>query len=74
MVIVSELFRKRREILRFLRYIRSSGGISGTVDNEEFDHLIGLAKQSRAFGGPLVEIGTLFGLSTQALALGKSQE
>lgn len=45
--------------------------LGGTVDTIEFNALIELAKMASYFEGPIVEIGTLFGFSTQALALGK---
>ena len=63
---------KRRQVLSFLRYSRGEGG--GTVDSTEFQGLLELSKEASQFEGPLIEIGTLFGYSTQALALGKRHD
>ena len=45
----------------------------GTVNNLEFNGLKRLAKEACRFEGPIIEIGTLFGYSTMALALGKTK-
>jgi hypothetical protein len=45
----------------------------GTVNNVEFDGLKRLAKEACQFKGPIIEIGTLFGYSTMALAIGKTK-
>lgn len=67
-----ELWSKRRQVLSYLRYCREEGSSSGTVDRIEFKELRRLAEMSRRHGGPIIEIGTLFGLSCQALCLGKA--
>lgn len=60
----------RRDVAAFLKYC-TPGGNSGTIDTEEFNFLIELAAAVSHKDGALIEIGTLFGFSTQALALGK---
>jgi predicted O-methyltransferase YrrM len=46
----------------------------GTVDSLEFDTLQQLAMETAQHAGPIIEIGTLFGYSTMALAIGKNTE
>lgn len=65
---------KRREIESLLSYSAGIQATGGTVDEAEFDALFELARKAAAFNGALIEIGTLFGYSTQALALGKRRE
>lgn len=67
-----ELWSKRRQLLSYLRYCREGESSSGTVDRIEFNELRRLAEMSQQHGGPIIEIGTLFGLSCQALCLGKA--
>ncbi len=45
----------------------------GTVTSLEFNALKKLAKEACKFEGPIIEIGTLFGYSTMALAIGKTK-
>ena len=45
----------------------------GTVNDIEFDGLKKLAKEACQFEGSIIEIGTLFGYSTIALAIGKTK-
>lgn len=71
-VLSLELWFKRRRVLSYLRYCREGGSSSGTVDRIEFKELRRLAEMSQRHGGPIIEIGTLFGLSCQALCLGKA--
>jgi len=62
---------KNRGVIEgFLRFsdVNATGG---TVDDLEFATLVDLAKEASLSRGPIIEIGTLFGYSTQALALGK---
>lgn len=64
----------RVEIEAFLNFGDGASPPGGTVDSVEFEGLIKLAREASAHAGPIIEIGTLFGYSTQALALGKRHE
>lgn len=63
-------------VLKFIQFSYANeqslmwGG--GTVDGTEFSALTALAQEASAFHGPIIEIGTLFGFSTNALAIGKA--
>jgi predicted O-methyltransferase YrrM len=63
-------------VLKFIQFSYANeqslmwGG--GTVDTTEFSALISLAEEASTFQGPIIEIGTLFGYSTNALAIGKA--
>lgn len=61
----------RTAIEAFLYFNAGTQAPGGTVDSAEFQGLVTLANQAAAHPGPIIEIGTLFGYSTQALALGK---
>ena len=74
-VVLKELIKRRRRVLSFLRFSRrGTQPKGGSVDNEESEALKELAQKAEKFEGPIIEIGTLFGFSTQALAIGKNQD
>lgn len=56
----------------FLAYCdRSEPGFEGSVQPEELDFLKELVHKANDFHGPIVEVGTLFGFTTQAIACWK---
>lgn len=59
-------------LIRFLKY--QGHMATGSVDNENFLVLRALCGHVSSSKYPIVEIGTLFGYSTQALAAGKTSE
>lgn len=63
-------------VRKFLDYSLSREGLrmweGGTVNGTEFSTLISLAGEASEISGPIIEIGTLFGFSTNALAIGKA--
>src|SRR6476620_6062067 len=82
------LLRHRRECLEFLdsprqaaalKVIRGEGAIDvrvseGSISEEERSFLSQLVCETNRVGGPIVEIGTLFGFTTNFLALVKPRE
>lgn len=69
---VATLVRHPRNLAAYTKFMAVP--YTGSITAEERAELIRLAAKSKAHGGPIVEIGTLFGFSTQALALGKARE
>lgn len=59
----------------FLRFChRTQPGFEGSVQPDELIFLQELVSRSNLFEGPVVEVGTLFGFTTQSIALWKKPE
>ncbi|MBE2286405.1 MAG: class I SAM-dependent methyltransferase [Prosthecobacter sp.] len=64
-----DVLRHRKELATFLNFRnRTQPGFEGSVQPEELEFLSELVRRSNAFDGPIIEVGTLFGFTTQAMA------
>jgi hypothetical protein len=74
-----KIFKMRRElrllISNYLFFIENENQtIWGSISSEDEDRIIELTKVAASFPGPIVELGTLFGLTTQLIATYKPIE
>lgn len=67
------LINNRREVYQFLNFCNHPDqGFAGSVHGEELEFLTELVRNANDIDGPLVEIGTLFGFTTQRIAIAKN--
>lgn len=71
----SNIVQHRRELAAFFRFChRTQPGFEGSVQPDELAYLQELVVRSNLFEGPVVEVGTLFGFTTQSIAMWKKAE
>lgn len=64
-----DVLQHRKDLATFLNFRkRTQPGFEGSVQAEELEFLSELVRRSNDFDGPIVEVGTLFGFTTQAMA------
>jgi hypothetical protein len=69
------IFKHRAQVFRYFRTLaKQSKLMGGSVSEKEIPLLAELVQLAETIPGPIVEIGTLFGFSTQAIAIAKSPE
>lgn len=66
--LLAQAYRQRKYVSRFLLFRASDDIHSGAVPDDELETLRALVAQADALPGPIVEIGALFGFTTQRLA------
>jgi len=65
----------RKSLATFLNFCeRTKPGFEGSVQPDELAFLQELVVRSQEFEGPIVEVGTLFGFTTQSIATWKEPE
>ena len=70
-----DLATHHKAVYRFLGFCNHPNqGFAGSVHGEELDFLQDLVRQANSIEGPLLEIGTLFGFTTQNIALAKDED
>lgn len=68
-------YKFRKNLLTFLTYCeRTKPGLVGSIEPEELEFLEELMRLSADHPGPIIEVGTLFGYTTQELAVWKTPE
>jgi len=72
---VKDLATHHKSVYQFLGFCNHPNqGFAGSVFGEELEFLQDLVRQANSIEGPLVEIGTLFGFTTQNMALAKDED
>jgi len=70
-----DLATHRKAVYQFLGFCNHPNqGFAGSVYGEELDFLQDLVRRANSIEGPLLEIGTLFGFTTQNMALAKDED
>jgi hypothetical protein len=70
-----EAILNRKELTTFLTFCRRlQPGFDGAVQPEELLFLEELVRRAHDFNGPLIEVGTLFGFTTQMIATWKDPQ
>ncbi|WP_395733420.1 hypothetical protein [Prosthecobacter sp.] len=71
----NEAIHHRKELSTFLTFCRRlQPGFDGAVQPEELVLLEELVRRAHDFDGPLIEVGTLFGFTTQNIAIWKDPQ
>jgi hypothetical protein len=71
--LLKTMLRHRSQVLRFLQTLSGQQRLmKGAVAEKEVPLLMELVRMAEAIPGPIVELGTLFGYSTQCIAVAKS--
>ena len=67
--LLSDIIRYRKSVYQFIQFRnRGRNAFSGSVGREDLLFLKELVERSARYSGPIVEIGTLYGFTTQHLA------
>jgi methyltransferase family protein len=73
--LIIRLFKHPRQVHRFLGFCTSpEEAFSGSVQEHELGLLEEAVKRSNEIEGPILEVGTLFGFTTQLLAVWKDEK
>lgn len=73
--VATQILRHRDNVRCFLEFCDNAGGAyAGAVAENELPFLQRLVEQANEVPGPIIEVGTLFGFTTQEIALSKSSD
>lgn len=71
----AKLFAYRHQVVEFLRFCDDpNSSFCGCVQPEELPYLRELVQNANAIPGPIIEVGTLYGFTTQHMAAAKDPE